>query len=810
MFQDVRQALRQMAAHPAFTVVTVLTLAFGIGANTAIFSVARGVLLRPLPYAHRDALVHLVPRAGSSHDELGYPVPEVFDYRDQMKTLAQLMEYHSMAFSLIGHGDPDRVQTGVVSANFFRAFGITPLIGRDFRQDDDRIGADPVLMLTHDYWQQHFGGDPGIVGQRLRMNNRTILVIGVLPPLPSYPGKDRVFMPTSSCPFRSSERFRTSRALRLVGLWGQLKPGTTVDQARADVATVAARIQQGFPATAIAGMTVGVAPVREELVGSFRPTLMILLGAVGVVLLLACANAANLTFARLLSREKEVVVRAALGASRARLVRQLLTESVLASLAGGVLGCLLAVFGLDLLVAFANRFTPRAAEIRIDGLVLLFSLALSLATGLASGWLPAVQALRHDLAIALKEGSGRSTGNAGQRRFRDLMVGAQVWLSLLLLIGAGLMIRSLVRLLEVDPGFRPEQVLTATIELPFSKYITGDQVAGFHRRLLGDLAGDASVVSAAVASDVPLDAGLPTTPSFRVEGQPTPPGQPAPRADFHVCSEDYFRTLGIALREGRGFERRDDKAAPKVIIINQDMAKTWWPNRSAIGQRVGLDVPAGDQWRTVVGVVGNVRHEGLAAAARPTIYAPFLQFPGGGTQVFVRTRRDPAAFLTDLRALVRAIDRDQPVADVRTLDQVYSSNLAPTRVTAGLLSLFAALALVITAIGIGAAVSFSVGERVKEMAIRMAIGADRGNVLLLLFRRAMGPVCIGLAAGLVSAFVLTFVLTRLLSGVLFGIQANDPLALSGALLVLLAIGVVTCLVPARRATKVDPATTLRA
>jgi putative ABC transport system permease protein len=532
---------------------------------------------------------------------------------------------------------------------------------------------------------------------------------------------------------------------------------------------------------------------------------MILLGTVGVVLLLACANAANLTFARLLSREKEVVVRAALGASRGRLVRQLLTESVLASLLGGALGCLLAVFGLDLLVAFAHRFTARADEIRIDGLVLLFSLGLSLMAGLVSGWLPAAQALRQNLAAALKEGSARSTANAGRRRFRDLMVAAQVGLSLLLLIGAGLMVRSLVRLLEVDPGFRPERVLTATLELPFSKYTTGALVGNFYRRLLSDLAGDPNVVSAAVASDVPMDSAQ-ATPSFKVEGQPTPPGQPAPRADIHVNSEDYFRTLGIALREGRTFAPHDDKQAPQVIVINQELAKKWWPKRSALGQRISVEIPDGEAWRTVVGVVANVTHEGLAARPRPTIYLPFLQFPGSGTQLFVRTRRDPAGFLTDLRAMVGAIDREQPVADVRTMDQVYSTALAPTRLTAGLLSLFAALALIITSIGIGAAVSFSVGERIQEMAIRMALGANGGNVLSLLFRRAMGPVFIGLAGGMLTAFVLT----RLLAGVLFGVRPNDPLALSGALLVLLAIGVITCLLPARRATKVDPATTLRA
>jgi putative ABC transport system permease protein len=807
MIQDLRQALRQMKARPGYTLVTVLTLALGIGANTAIFSVARGVLLRPLPYAHGPSLVHIVPRAaGSSHDQLYYAIPEVYDYRRQTESLAAVLEYHSMAFNLIGDGDPDRVQTGVVSADFFRQFGVKPILGRDFRTEDDRPGADWVLLLTYDYWQSRFGGDPGIVGQRLRMNGRAITVIGVLPRLPAYPGKDRVFMPTSSCPFRSAENLKSNRSFRLVSLWGVVKPGETVDKVKADVSTIASRIQREFPADAVTGMTMDVVPVREEMVGRFRPTLIILLVTAALVLVLACANAANLIFARLLSREREVVVRAALGASRARLVRQLLTESVLTSLLGGVLGCLLAYFGLDLMVAFAHRFTPRATEIRIDGTVLLFSLALSLVAGLVSGWVPAMQALRHDLASSLKEGAGRSTAAAGGRRFRDLMVTAQVGLSLVLLIGAALMVRSLVRLLAVDPGFRPERVLTATLELPFSKYPGGAQIAGFYRRLLQDLSGAPGVVSAAVSSDVPMGEIDFLTPSYRIDGQPTPPGQPAPRADLHVASEDFFRTLGVPLLEGRPFTMHDDKPAPPVVIVNRALARHWWPGRSALGQRLALDLRRQDPiWRTVVGVVADVRHEGLAEESRPTFYVPYQQLPGPASQIFVRTRTEPAAFLADLRSAVAAIDREQPVASVQTLDQVYNTALAPARLTAVLLSLFAALALAITGIGIGAAVSFSVGERIQEMAIRMALGADGGSVLSLLFRRAMGPVVAGLVLGLAAAFVLA----RLIESLLYGIKPSDPLALAGALAVLLGIGVVTCLLPARRAARIDPASTLR-
>ncbi|HZF08604.1 MAG TPA: ABC transporter permease [Thermoanaerobaculia bacterium] len=809
MIQDLKQAFRQIAAHPGFTLVTVLTLALGIGANTAIFSVARGVLLRPLPYSHGGALVHIVPSAASSAgagEDLGFPVPEVLDYRAQSKTLEGVLEYHSMAFNLLGEGEPDRVQTGVVSSNFFHDLGVRPLVGRDFRPEDEAVGADPVLILTYDYWRDHFGGDRGIIGQRLRMNDKPILVIGVLPSLPAYPGKDRVFMPTAACPYRSKESNKASRTFRLVSLWGRLKPGASLEKAQADTETIASRLQKEYPAAAIAGMTVSLKPVREELVGRFRPTLLILFGTVGLVLLLACANAANLTFARLLSREKEVVVRAALGASRGRLIRQLLTESVITALLGGALGCLLAFLGLRVLVAFAARFTPRAGDIHIDALVLLFSLALSLVVGLASGWLPAAQALRHNMAAALKEGAGRATGSAGKRRFRDLMVTVQVGMSFLLLIGAALMVRSLVHLIQVDPGLRPEKVLTATLDLPFSKYPAPPQVAAFYQRLLTDLSALPGVVSAAVSSDVPMGDSDLLTPSFQVEGQPTPHGQPAPRCELHVASEDYFKTLGIPLLDGRAFTRQDDAHTPPVVVVNKGLAEQWWPHQSALGRRVAIDTPRGPEWRTVVGVATDVRNQNLTTPPRATLYVPFLQRPGGGTQLFVRTRTDPAAFLADLRGAVAAIDRDQPVADVKTLEEVRSTALAPTRLTAILLSLFAALALAITGIGIGAAVSFSVAERLQEMAIRMALGADGGSVLSLLFKRAMGPVL----AGLVLGFLAEFLVTRLLAALLYDVKPSDPLALVGALLVLLAIGALTCFLPARKATQVDPARVLRA
>jgi len=804
--EDLKQACRQMAAHPGYTLVTLLTLALGTGANTAIFSVARGVLLRPLPYAHGGALVHIVPRIpGAVTDQLYFPVPEALDYRRQTKTLAAVVEYHSMSCTLLGNAGPDRIQTGVVSADFFGAFGVVPLLGRDFRPDDDRPGADPVMLLTYDYWRQRFGGDRGIVGRRLRMNDRPILVVGVLPRLPAYPGKDQLFMPSSSCPFRAQEDTKSNRGVRFLDLWGLLRPGVGVARARADTATIAARLGRDYPDPVVRGMTLSLVPVSDELVGAFRPRLLILLGTAGLVLLIACANAANLTSARLLGRRQEVVMRAALGASRVRLVRQLLTESLLTALLGGLLGSVLAWVALGLLVAFARSFTPRTAEIRIDGVVLLFSLGLSLAAGLLAGWMPAVQALRHDLAASLKEGPGRATAGGGGRRFRDLMVAAQVGVSFVLLIGAALMVRSLVRLFAVDPGLRPERVLTATLELPLSKYGTDAQRESFFRRLLAALAADPTVAAAAVSSDVPMANAEPMTPSYRVEGEPAPPGSPLPRGDLHVASEEYFRVLGIPLMEGRAFRAQDDEQAPKVVIVNQEVARRWWPGRSPVGRRVGLDSVDQTAWRTIVGVVGDVRQEGLAAPARPAFYVPYLQMIGPGAQLFVRTRTAPVSVLPGLRAAVAAIDREQPVANVATLEQVRSLSLAPARLTTSLLLLFAGLAAAITGIGISAAASFAVAERIPEVAIRIAVGAGGGSILTLLLWRALAPVAAGLACGLAAAIALT----RLLGGLLYDVGPLDPLALFGALLVLLAIALITCSVPSLRAIKVDPVAVLR-
>ncbi|HKV12272.1 MAG TPA: ABC transporter permease, partial [Thermoanaerobaculia bacterium] len=482
---DLRYGVRTFAKAPGFSAVLVLILALGIGANTAIFSVVRGVLLRPLPYAEGERIVHVTKQASLATAEGYFSVPEIRDLKSGSRTLTAIVEYHSMPFTLLGRGEPDRVQTGVVSAELFEVLGVKPLLGRTFRPGEDRPGAEPVLVLSHSYWRRRFGGDPGIVGQTFEMNDRVHTVVGVLPPMPQYPDENDVYMPVSSCPFRSRERFIENREARMMHVFAQLRDGVTVEQARSDLAVVADRLRGEHPEAYAtpAGLRLDAVPLKEELTRPARPTLLLLLGTVGFVLLLVCANVANLVLARLLRRHQEMAVRTALGAGRGRLLRQVLVESLLLALAGGALGLLLAGAGLDMLVAFAARFTPRAAEVEIDSGVLLFTLLVAVATGVASGLLPAALS-RQEPADALKAGGSRAT--AGRRRARSLLVVLQFALSFLLLAGAGLMLRSLLALERVDPGFRPGNVLTATLVLNWSRYTSSSELLAFFRPLLAE------------------------------------------------------------------------------------------------------------------------------------------------------------------------------------------------------------------------------------------------------------------------------------------------------------------------------------
>ena len=581
--QDGDYALRMMGKNPGFTAVAALTLALGIGANTAIFSVVRGVLLRPLPYSHGESLVRLEQSAArGGFEDISFSVKEVEDYRDQNRSFTGLVEYHSMFFTLLGGKQPQRIRTGVVSANFFDVLGVKPLLGRTFLPGEDRPNAPATLVLSYAYWQRELGGDPDVIGRTFEMNDRVHTVVGVLPPLPPYPDENSVFMTSSSCPFRSSKATMENRDARMLNAFALLKPGVTLSQARADLATIASRLEAEYPKSYPKeyGYTASASPLQEELTRRARPTLLILLGTAGFVLLIACTNVANLTLARLTRRDREMAVRAALGASRARLVRQLLTESVLLALLGGALGLFLAYLGLDLLVAFAARLTPRADEIRLDAAVLLFAFIISFATSFLFGLIASLP-LSGDLGVALKEGAASVT--LGRNRTRNALIVSQVALSFTLLIGAGLMTRSLIKLSNVPLGYNPENVLSMSISLNWTKYSQPKQMRDFFQSVLERVQGLSGVRSAAVSMTFPLDTMGSMRNDLRIEGYTIPPGEPGPTGDFRDASSDYFETIGMPLLRGRTFRDSDNADAPLVFIVNRSMARHYWGERDPVG-----------------------------------------------------------------------------------------------------------------------------------------------------------------------------------------------------------------------------------
>ncbi len=808
LWQDIRFGSRMLIKNPGFTLVAVLVLALGIGANTAIFSVVYGVLLRPLPYTDGSRLVVLHQQAPLANvDDMGFSVKEINDYQEQNQSLEDLVEYHSMSFLLLGRGEPDRVQTGVVSTNFFDVLGVKPLLGRTFLPSDNEHGAPAVLVLSYEYWQRSFHGDESIVGESFKMNDRPHLVIGVLPSVPQYPEENDVYMPTSACPTRSSDRMIANRRGRMMQAFARLKPGVSVEAARTDVSTIAGRLQKEYPEFYPENIGFGatMAPLREELTKQARPTLLILLATVSMVLLLACANVANLTLARLMGREKEMAVRTALGAGRGRLIRQLLTESTMLSLAGGALGLFFAAWGLDLLVAFVARFTTRAAEIHIDGSVLLFTLIVSIGTGLLFGLVPAFTS-EQKLTSALKEGGGRSTFSRSRQRLRSLLIVFQVAISFMLLIGAGLMVRSLVKLQHVDPGFKPEKVLSLRVNANWSKYTEDDQYRNYYRRLLDKIESRPDVLSAAVSSSSPLSKAAltygPYNRDFQIQNVPLAEGELAPKCDYQTVSPKFFDTLGIPLIEGRLLTASDNAESVDVAVINQSMANHVWGSESPIDRRISLD--KGEHWIQIVGIVGDVKRYGLDSKTTDEIYRPLEQNPNGG-RLLIRTIADPTSLAREIRQAIHEIDSETAVSDIVTLEQARSESLGSPRLTAILLGLFAALALIITATGLAGVMALSVRQRSHEIGIRMALGASQGKVLWMMLRQGMGLVVTGLALGLTGSLALA----HLMAGLLFGIEPTDSLTYFAVSLVLVLAATTACLVPARRATSIDPMVALR-
>jgi putative ABC transport system permease protein len=801
--QDITLALRGLARNPLFAATVILTMALGIGANTAIFSVVHAVLLRGLPYEHGDRMMVLRqqrPRAGIQAQ--GFSPKELLDYREMAATLDQVVEYHNMWFILLGRGEPERVQTGVVSWNFFESFGIRPVAGRTFRADDDKPGADAVLVLSYPYWQSRFGGDPKVVGQVFEMNDRPHTVVGVLPPIPQYPQENDVYMPVSACPFRSSPAVVDNRNARMVQAFGRVKPAIEEGQVGTDVAMVASKLQQAYPENypESSGFTAIALPLRDELTRAFRPTLMVLVGAAGFVLLIVSASVANLLLARLVRREREMAIRAALGAGRWRLFRQLLTESTVLAICGGVVGLLLAMVSLDLLVAFADRFTTRADEITINTTVLLFTLGIAVGTGIIVGVIPAFPT-KVNLTSTIQEG-GRNVGG-GRVRFRGALIVAQVAVSFVLLIGAGLMIRSLLQLHAVDPGIRTDSVLTMRVALNFTKYTNPGQIREFHAALLEKLRQIPEVRSVGAASTFPLNPGGGFLNALRVEGQGDVDQARLPRAEITVASAGYFQTVGIPLLKGRLFTEHDRADGTPVAVISEAMARHFFGDTDPIGLRVSAN--NGQTWITIVGVVGDVRRR-LDLGPSDLMYLPVSQTGPLTAMYLMRTAGSVSGGLSrQAREALYSVDPNQPADQFRTLDEVRSESVEAPRLTAILMGLFAALAVAITAAGLGGVIAFSVNQRTQEFGVRMALGASRASLLRMVLGQALKLVAIGLILGIGGALASG----RAVQTLLFNVKTTDAITFAAVAFAFLVVGLLACAIPARRAASVDPMIALR-
>jgi predicted permease len=833
---DVRYALRMLRKNPGFTVVAVLTLALGIGANTAIFSVVNAVVLRPLPYSHSDRLVWIAESIPALKSEAATGGDYV-DWKDQNHTLDRIAAYDtvyrgslsegaggagSADFNLTGHGTPARVHGAFVSASFFATMGLEPQLGRAFTENEDQPSGPHVVLLTHSFWQQDFGSDAHVLGQTVNLDATPYTVIGVMPASFRFPGDSdaQILLPLALN--QASERLRIAQ--RHVRIIGRLKPGVSLAAARTDLDEIRKRAQpSGGPMQAEGGRGRGrrratpapgpdgpppsselkVVPLAEHLAGNLRPAMLTLLGAVGLVLLIACANVANLMLTRASARTREVALRAALGAGRWRLVRQLLVESVTLAVAGGMAGLLLAAWGVNviarLIPASAGGGILAVAAPKVDGNVLLFALAASIFTGILFGLAPAVTVTRSDLAEGLKQGAQVASPGGRRGWLRGALAVSELSLALVLLIGAGLLIKSFYRLLQVNPGFAPERVLTMDLSLTDTRYPSRQQKSEFFSQVLGRVESLPGVRSAALADSLPLSPYQ----GFLMMS----PNQLLPRAALSSSttvmvsrlevSPGYFSTLRIPVLQGRTFTDHDDERAPKVAVVNAAVARQFWPAEDPIGKQLAN--------LTVVGVVGNARHEGLSQETEAEFYVPYLQSPANSMQLAVRTAADPDSMVSAVRAGIGDVDPDQPLYHVSTLQQVLSESLAPRRFNMLLLGIFAGIALALATVGIYGVMAFSVTERTHEIGIRMALGAERGNVLRLIVRQGLRLTLLGVILGIAGAWALT----SFLASFLFGIAPRDPATFALVSVALVAVSILACYIPARRATRVDPMVALR-
>jgi len=805
LWKNLTYSVRMLLKRPSLTIVAIIAMGLGIGANTAIFSVVNTVLLRPLPFQQPEQLVTLATeQRDQALDGRGtFSVPDLLDLQSRASTLEAVASVQRSGTMVTEGGEPERLIGAVVTADYFQVFKVNPILGRVFTRDEDKPGGPSVIVISYSLWQRRYGGDRNIIGREVNLGGKTT-VIGVLPAGFEFPISDEkqdYWEPMMSAAFLTQQT-RETRDDRFLGVVGRMKSGVTIEQAKAELDVLSKQIEQQYPKTNT-NIVFTVGSMHEDITRDYRPALLVMFGAVGLVLLIACANVANLLLARVAARQKEVAIRTALGASRGRIVMQFLIESLLLSLAGGAVGLLLASWGVSMLVAYGPSDVPRLQEVGLDRYVLGFTFGATVLTGLLFGLAPALQAAKPNPNNTLKE-SGRGPSHTGRSSMRSALIVSEVALSLMLLVGAALLINSFVRLLKTNAGFNPSGVLALDIPLSRTRYPKGEQQAATFQQLLQRMKTVPGVRDVALTSNVPLtdfDVEL----SFNIEGRPPyKPGEESV-AEYTVASSDYFRAMNIPLQRGRALSENDTKGMPEVLVVTEAFVKRFFPGEDPIGRRLVFDGPDKTP-REIVGVVGDVKRKGLDADTQPEVYVSYLQRPDRRLNVLLKTDlRDAGQLIQPARAAVKAFDPDQIIWRTQTLDQLLSTSVAPRRFNMFLLGIFAAVALVLAAVGLYGVMSYSVSWRTHEIGIRMALGAKRANVLRLVVRQGMTMALIGLAIGLVGAFSLS----RVLKSLLYGVSSTDPLTFAIVSVVLLAVALLACLLPARRATRVDPLVALR-
>ncbi|MDQ3816656.1 MAG: ABC transporter permease [Acidobacteriota bacterium] len=806
LLQDLRYGVRMLLKSPGFTLVAVIALALGIGANSAIFSVVNAVLLRPLPYKEPDRLVvvwetnpQLLDDYLKTHNEAA--IANFYDWQSQSHVFENLAAFRWRNFNLTEGDNPEQGVGNSVTPNMFATLGVKPFLGRDFLPEEGVVGKENEVILSYGLWQRRFGSDPGIVNKKISVNSQPYTVVGVMPQAFEFPRA----MSEMWTPLAPADAQKTNRTAHFLYTRARLKPGVTIEQAQAEMDTISARLREQYPDTNNQ-RGVRLASLQQEDVAQIRPALLILLAAVGFVLLIACANVANLMLARAASRQKEMAIRTALGAGRFRIIRQLLTESVLLSVLGGVCGLLLALWGVDLLIASMPREyalgVPGWNKISLDYRVLVFTFAVSVLTGVLFGLFPAWQATKSDLNESLKEG-GRTSAGTGRKRYRNALIVSEVTLALVLLVGAGLMMRSILRLMDVNPGFDPQNLVTLQLTLPSSHYSKSEQVTNFYQELTQRLRSLPGVEAAASIDMMPMGGSGGTT-TFLVEGRPAPPQGQYPEANGRTSSPGYFQTMRIPILKGRDFNEHDTKDAPPVVVINDTFARKYFPGEDPIGKRL-LDPQNRVPPSEIIGVVGDIKHWGLDDKAEEYIYTSSNQTPDNSMFLIVRTATDPASMTAVIRKEVQQMDKELPVYNIKPMSQRIVESTASRRLVMFLLGIFAVVALVLASVGIYGVMAYTVTQRTHEIGVRMALGAKRGDILRLVVKQGMLLV----AAGVLLGLLVSFAVTRFMAGLLFGVGPSDPATLLGVSLILALIALLACLIPARRAMKVDPMVALR-